>query len=80
MDKKVIDFQLKATHVNWDDEKATVNYMLESSHLMAGQKPVNYAKEEKEFGRILAARVDLRLGKRTTGPTSTVQGQCQRYG
>ncbi|MDF2516603.1 MAG: putative Mhp-like hydrolase [Sphingobacterium sp.] len=49
MDKQIIDFQLKATAVNWDDENATVKYMLESSHLMAGQKPVNYAKEEKRI-------------------------------
>ncbi|MNI51911.1 2-hydroxymuconate semialdehyde hydrolase [compost metagenome] len=47
MDKQIIDFQVKAMHVNWDDENATVKYMLESSHLMAGQKPVNYAKEEE---------------------------------
>lgn len=49
MDQQIIDFQLKATHVNWDDEEATVKYMLESSHLMAGQKIVNYAKEEKRI-------------------------------
>ncbi|MFU1856567.1 macrolide hydrolase EstT [Sphingobacterium sp. NGMCC 1.201703] len=49
MDKQIIDFQLKATAVNWDDEEATVKYMLESSQLMAGQKPVNYAKDEKRI-------------------------------
>lgn len=47
MDKQIIDFQVKATDVNWGDENATVKYMLESAHLMAGQKPVNYAKEEE---------------------------------
>lgn len=49
MDKRVIDFQAKAATVNWDDEKAIVNYMLQSSHLMAGRKPVDYSKEEKRI-------------------------------
>lgn len=49
MDKKVIDFQTKAENVDWDDEKATVDYMLQNSHLMAGRKPVDYSREEKRI-------------------------------
>ncbi|OOG18863.1 alpha/beta hydrolase [Sphingobacterium sp. CZ-UAM] len=49
MDQQIIDFQLKASAVNWDDEEATLKYMLESSRLMAGQKTVNYAKEEERI-------------------------------
>lgn len=49
MDKKVIDFQTKAENVNWNDEKAIVDYMLQNSHLMAGRKQVDYSREEKRI-------------------------------
>ena len=60
MDKEVINLQRKAENVNWDDEEAIVDYMLQYAHLMAGRKPVDYAREEKsvreEFNRAVNYR------------------------
>lgn len=60
MDKEVINLQHKAENVNWDDEEAVVDYMLQYAHLMAGLKPVDYEREEKrvreEFNRAVNYR------------------------
>ncbi len=49
MDTKVISFQAEAANVNWEDEKEVVDYLLQSAHLMAGHKPVDYLREERRI-------------------------------
>src|SRR5690606_26445350 len=57
MDKKIIDFHTKAKKINWDNEDAIVEYMLQGAELMIGRKPIDYPREERrikeEFHRAL---------------------------
>ena len=60
MDKELVDFQAKAETVNWNDEKEIVDYMLKSSRLMAGRKPVDYVKEEKRIKKEFHRAINYR--------------------
>ncbi|KGE12844.1 macrolide hydrolase EstT [Sphingobacterium deserti] len=60
MDKSVIEHQAQAEHVNWNDEKEVIEYMLQNSRLMAGHKPVDYSREEKRIKEELKRAVNYR--------------------
>ena len=49
MEGDIVDFQAKAGDVDWDNEEEVVGYLLESSRLMAGSKPVDYQREERRI-------------------------------
>lgn len=47
MDKRILDFQSKAETVNWRDENAVVEYMLEGASLISGKKSFDKNRSEK---------------------------------
>lgn len=55
MDGRIVSFQAKADSVNWADETAVVQYLVEGFALMSGRKPFNRKRSEntvrEEFQR-----------------------------
>lgn len=55
MDSRILDFHSKSGSVNWSDEEAVVEYMLEGAALMSGRKQFDERRGEKliraEFNR-----------------------------
>jgi pimeloyl-ACP methyl ester carboxylesterase len=55
MDTRIVDFQAKASTVDWTNEQSVVSYLLEGAMLMSGQKPFDKKRAEKvisaEFNR-----------------------------
>jgi pimeloyl-ACP methyl ester carboxylesterase len=47
MDTRILDFHAKAASVDWSDEENVVQYLLEGSRLMSGQKPFDKDRAEK---------------------------------
>lgn len=47
MDTQILEFHRKSSSINWNDENAVVDYMMEGAKLMTGSKPFYHDRAEK---------------------------------